>query len=114
MSIARRIQKLEDRSIPAAQTESSRQLMEDIEAGRRRVREYYEKHGLSEPSDEGLPPRRVHTSQGIQRIIDILNEGRERSRLLGAHVEHVSNSPRRSADSGRSEEPSQVFNRSNE
>jgi len=67
--------------MPAAQTESSRQLMERIVAGRRQVREYYEAHGLNEPSDEGLPPRKVHTSQGIQRIIDILHEGRERSRL---------------------------------
>ena len=56
-------------------------IMERIVAGRRRVREYNEAHGLSEPSDEGLPPRRVHTSEGILRIIDILHEGRERSRL---------------------------------
>jgi ribosomal protein S15P/S13E len=81
MSMARRIQKMEDRFMPTPQTESSRQLIERIEAGRRRVREYYEAHGLSEPSDEGLLPRKVHTSEGILRIIDILHEGRERSRL---------------------------------
>ena len=81
MSMARRIQRLEDRNVPTAQTESSRQLIEDMEAGRRRVREYYEAHGLSALSDEGLPPTKTHTSQGMQRILDILHEGRERSRL---------------------------------
>jgi hypothetical protein len=73
--------------VPTAQTESSRQLIEDIEAGRRRVREYYEAHGLSGASDEGLPPTKIHTSQGMQRIIDILHEGRERSRLRGLRDE---------------------------
>src|ERR1017187_3358365 len=37
MSMARRIQRLEDRNVPTAQTESFRQLIEDMEAGRRRV-----------------------------------------------------------------------------
>jgi hypothetical protein len=34
--------------MPAAQTESSRQLIERIVAGRRRVREYHEAHGLNQ------------------------------------------------------------------
>jgi hypothetical protein len=58
-TMARRIQKLEDRLVPAAQTDSSRQLLERIQAGRRRVREYYEGvyPGLS-PGIYTLPPLR--------------------------------------------------------
>ena len=80
-SILRRIEQLEKRFLPAPQTASDRQLLKRMEAGLRRVREYNEAHGIIEDSDEGLPPKIIHTSRGIQRIMDILHEGRDRSHL---------------------------------
>jgi hypothetical protein len=80
-SIIRRIEALEKRLMPRSLTARDRELLVRIEAGRRRVREEREARGASEPSDEGLPPKRVHSSHGIQLTRDILNEGRERAWL---------------------------------
>ena len=80
-NIARRIEKIEKQLLPAPETACSREFLERIKAGRRRVEEYYKLHGLSLPSDEGLPTPKIHTSHGIRRIMDILNEGRDRARL---------------------------------
>ena len=80
-SIVRRIEALEKRLMPRSLTARDRELLMRMEAGRRRVREEREERGASEPSDKGLPPKRVHASRGIQLTMDILNEGRERARL---------------------------------
>jgi hypothetical protein len=80
-SIVRRIEMLEKRCLPRPQTASARQLQERLVAGRQRVRDWHIAAGIPELSDEGLPPKKVHTSHGIQRIMDILNEGRSRARL---------------------------------
>src|SRR5580692_2439987 len=74
-SIIRRIEELEKRLMPRSLTARDRVLLVRMEAGRRRVREEREARGASEPSDEGLPPKRVHASRGIQLTMDILNEG---------------------------------------
>lgn len=80
-SIIRRIEKLEKRYMPAPQTAFSKELARRLAAGRERVRKYRELRGESEPSDEGLPPKKIHKSHGIQRVMDILNEGRDRVHL---------------------------------
>lgn len=101
-SIVRRIEKLERLFLPRPQTASSRRLQERIAAGRQRVRDARLASGISEPSDEGLPPRKVHTSHGIQLIIDILNEGRDRSRLRGIRDGIVRPSDRPAKEKGDS------------
>jgi hypothetical protein len=81
-SMERRIQKLEKRLIPSPEVAlRHKELVARIEAGRERVRKAYEEWGISPPSDKGLPPKKVHTSHGTQRIMDILNEGRDRAHL---------------------------------
>lgn len=80
-SIVRRIEMLERRFLPRPRTASARKLHERLVAAKQRVRDWRIAAGIPEPSDEGLPPKKVHTSQGIQLIRDILNEGRSRSRL---------------------------------
>jgi len=76
----RRLQKVEKRFMLAPETAFDRKLLRRIEAGRRRVQQDRQAHGISEPSDEGLPSR-DHTSRGLQRKIDVLHEGRERNHL---------------------------------
>jgi hypothetical protein len=88
-SIFRRIEALEKRLMPQPLTARDRELLGRIEAGRERVRKMREKEGLPPDPDWGLPPKRIHTSHGVQLIIDILHEGRERAaaspwRHLGA------------------------------
>jgi hypothetical protein len=80
-SIVRRIEKLEKLFLPRPQTASMRTLHQRLEEGRQRARGARIAAGIPELSDEGLPPKKVHTSHGIQLIMDILNEGRDRSRL---------------------------------
>jgi hypothetical protein len=79
--IVRRIEMLEKRFLPRPQTASARQLHEQLVAARQRIRDWRMATGIPEPSDEGLPPMKVHTSHGIQLIKDNLNEGRSRARL---------------------------------
>ena len=62
-------------------TAADREFLARLEAGRQRVREEREARGIPEPSDEGLPPKKVFTSRGVQLTMDILNEGRDRARL---------------------------------
>ncbi len=80
-SRARRIAQLEKRLLPQPLTAADREFLARLEAGRRRVREYRQAHGIPEPSHEGLPPKKVFTSRGVQLTMDILNEGRDRARL---------------------------------
>ena len=80
-SAIRRIEKLEQRNMPARQTPFDRNLIERVEAGCRRVKTDREAHGMSDPSDEGLPTVRLHTALGIQLTIDILHDGRGRNHL---------------------------------
>src|ERR1019366_6451541 len=61
-------------------------LIGRIEAGCRRVKTDREAHGMSDPSDEGLPALRLHTARGIQLTIDILHDGRERNHLRWLRV----------------------------
>src|SRR5260370_19605781 len=70
-TILTRLSKLEARMGPVNQTESSRQLLERLEAGRRRVAQMRERYGL--------PPREVWPVIGRRRnltIIEILHRGR--------------------------------------
>jgi hypothetical protein len=84
-SIVCRIEKLEKRVFPVPETETPRyrKLVADLEAGRQRAIKCYADMGLTryEPSDEGLPPKKVHTSQGVQYYLDITREGFERVKL---------------------------------
>lgn len=91
-SIVRRIEALEKRLMPRPLTTSDRELRPRMEEGRERVRKMREEEGLPPDPDWGLPPKRIHTSHGIQRIMDILNEGRERSRLRGERDRKLSQS----------------------
>jgi len=86
--IVRRIQKLKEQLVPVP-TEFDRRLHARLEAARRRVKEYDEAHGLSEPSDEGLPPKKVFTSHGGQLLADMLAEYRERERLRALRDEKL-------------------------
>ncbi len=79
--IVSRIEKLEKLFMPHPQTASMREFHERLEAANQRVRDWRLANGIPEASDEGLPPKKVHTSHGGQLITDILNEGRDRSRL---------------------------------
>ena len=79
--LVRRVEMLEQRFLPRPQTASARKLHERLETARLRVRDWRIANGIPEPSDEGLPPKKVHASHGIQLIRDILNEGRDRSVL---------------------------------
>jgi hypothetical protein len=80
-STIRRIEKIERRKMPAPQTALDRKLMERIEAGCRRAQADREAHGMSDPSDDGLPALRHHSARGIKLTMDILHEGRERNHL---------------------------------
>jgi hypothetical protein len=77
-SILRRIEHLEKRFLLAPPTAFDIELIARLKRGLERVRVYNEAHGIKPPSDEGLPPRKIHTSTGVQRIMDVLNEGRDR------------------------------------
>ena len=99
-SIVRRIEVLEKRLMPRSLTARDRELLVRMEAGRRRVREELEARGASEPSDEGLPPKRVHASHGIQLTMDILNEGRERTRLRSLRDKKLRQSSRPTTGGG--------------
>ena len=77
-SIVRRIEALEKLVMPRPLAARDRELLARLEAGRERVRKMREQDGLPPDSDWGLPPKKIHTSRGIQLIRDILNEGRER------------------------------------
>jgi hypothetical protein len=74
-SIDRRIQRLEERLLPAPQTEFYRLLLVRIEEGRRRVREM---GGGRAPFDD-LPEE--DQSNRPRGVIAILHRGRERVRL---------------------------------
>jgi hypothetical protein len=80
-SVERRIEKLEKQLMPQPLTPFYRQLIVRMDAGRERVRKMQTERGLAPVSDWGLPPKKVFTSRGIQRTMDILNEGRDRSAL---------------------------------
>ena len=80
-SLIRRIEKLEKQLLPSPETAFSRKLLRRMAAANRRMEEYRAAHVWSPPSDEGLPPKRIHTSRGAQRLYDILDEGRQRARL---------------------------------
>jgi hypothetical protein len=80
-NIVRRIQQLEKQLLPAPETAPHRELIARLEAGRERVRQANLARGIPEKSDEGLPPKKVHRSRGIQLIMDVLHEGRDRARL---------------------------------
>ena len=81
-SFDRRLERMEERYLPAPPTAFDRKLLQQIADGVRRVREDREAHGLSPADDEeGLPAPRLHTSQGIQLTIELLHEGRERNHL---------------------------------
>jgi hypothetical protein len=99
-SIKRRIAKLEKQLLPPAETASSRELRKLLEAGRRRVEAYRIANGLPDP-EEGLPPHKVHTTRGIQRIMDILHEGRDRAVLRTLRDKQLREGP----SSGRSSDP---------
>ena len=88
-SIVRRIEVLEKRLMPRPLTARDRELLARMEDGRERVRKMREKEGLPPDPDWGLPPKRIHTSNGFQLHIDILNEGRERSALRGLRDEKL-------------------------
>jgi hypothetical protein len=92
-TLARRIDRIEKRLSPPAQTAFDRELLRRLEEGRDRVRKAREARGLPERSDEGLPPRKVHTSRGVRLIVDILKEGRERARLRGLRDRGLLQSP---------------------
>jgi hypothetical protein len=77
-SIARRIQKLEEKLLPAPETASSRRLRARIEAARRRVPDAF---GESGPI-EILPNETVaDAGNGPETIVEMLNRGRQRARL---------------------------------
>ena len=78
-SIVRRIEALEKRLMPAPETASTRELLVRIEQGRERVRKMREKDGL--PPHENWVPKKIHTSQGIRRLMDMINEGRDLVRI---------------------------------
>jgi hypothetical protein len=88
-SIERRIEKLEKRWMPAPQTAYIRELIPRLESGRQRAHDYCVANGIPESSDEGLPPKKVHKSHGIQLIMDRFNEGRERSALRNIRDEEL-------------------------
>jgi hypothetical protein len=78
----RRLEKLERQFMLSREAILRNQKMcEQIVRGRERWRKYRELHGISELSDEGLPPKKVHTSHGLQRVVDELHEARDRCRL---------------------------------
>ncbi len=79
-SIVRRIERMERRITPSPQTEFGKDLIKRMAAGRQRVITDREAHGISDPSDDGLPTLRLHHSRGIQLIIDILHDGRDDNR----------------------------------
>jgi hypothetical protein len=83
-TILKRLSKLEDRMGPANQTVSHRQLLERLEAGRRRISQMRERHGL--------PPREALHLDGRGRrptIIGILHCGRAQNALARpAPAEH--------------------------
>lgn len=100
-SIVRRIEMLEKRFLPRPQTASAREFLEGLVAARQRVRDARIAAGIPEPSDEGLPPKMVHTSHGMQLLIDILHEGRSRARLRSIRdgILHPSDCPAQKGDS---------------
>jgi hypothetical protein len=77
----RRLQKVEKRFMPAPETAFDRKLLRRIEAGCRRVKTDREAHGMSDSPDEGWLASKSHTARGIQLIIDILHDGRDRNHL---------------------------------
>ena len=77
----RRLQKVEKRFMPALETAFDRKLLRRIEAGRRRVRQDRQAHGMSDSSNEGWLASKSHTARGSQLIVNILHEGRERNHL---------------------------------
>jgi hypothetical protein len=77
-SIARRIQRLEERFLPAPETEFSRLLRARIEEGRRRVREMY---GGRAPFDDLPDVTAADASHRPRGVVEILHRGRDRVRL---------------------------------
>jgi len=98
--IVRRIEVLEKRLMPRSLAARDRELLVRMEAGRRRVREEREARGASGPSDEGLPPKRIHASHGIQLTMDIVNEGRERARFRSLRDKKLRQSSRPTTGGG--------------
>jgi len=88
-SIVRRIEAIEKRLMPRSLTARDRELLARIEEGRERVRKMREEKGL--PPDNWAPTK-IHTSHGIQRLMDIINEGRDKVRIEHDKLRH-SNPP---------------------
>jgi hypothetical protein len=77
-SMARRIQRLEERLLPAPETEFSRILRVRLEEGRRRVRQMY---GGRTQFDDLPAVTAADASHRPRGVVEILHRGRERVRL---------------------------------
>jgi len=75
-SIARRIQRLEERFLPEPETEFSRRLRARMEAGRRRLQEA---RGQSVTDEVPLPEMNAPMENRPRTMIHLLNSGRERA-----------------------------------
>jgi hypothetical protein len=77
-SIARRIQRLEERFLPAPETEFYRLLLVRLEEGRSRVRKMY---GGRAPFDDLSDRTAADASPRPRGVVEILHRGRDRVRL---------------------------------
>ena len=91
-SIARRIRRLEERFLPAPETEYSRLLRVRIEEGLRRVREMRQRYGGSAPIDDLPDPTPADASNRPRGVVEILNRGLER-----VHLKHLQDQARQRA-----------------
>jgi uncharacterized protein YjiS (DUF1127 family) len=87
-NIFRRIENLEKRFGAAAaadaEAKADREMLAPLFESARRLLKYRELHNIKPSrfdSNEGLPPRKVHTSHGSQLLKDILHEARDRLHL---------------------------------
>ena len=78
-AISRRLRKLEDRFIPAAETEANRRLRQRLEAARRRLGD--SPAAAIRPLGYPTEGRQIRESLGINTIVEILHAGRQRARL---------------------------------
>jgi hypothetical protein len=93
-SFDRRLGIVELHFCPAPPTTLDRKRLRLLEEGLRRLREDREAQGLSPTHayDEEDLRVELHTSQGIQLTIDILNDGRERNHLRWLQAKQISDS----------------------
>jgi hypothetical protein len=91
-SIARRIQRLEERFLPAPETEFYRLLLVRLEEGRSRVRQMY---GGRAPFDDLPDVTAADASNRPRGVVEILHRGRDRVRL-----KHLQNQARQRAGGG--------------